>query len=35
MEAIASAGHTGKIDISLDAAASEFFDQKTGNYNMS
>lgn len=35
MEAIHSAGHQGKIDIALDAAASEFFDSKTGNYNLS
>jgi enolase len=35
LEAIQSAGHTGKIDIALDAAASEFYDGKTGNYNLS
>ena len=35
MEAIHKAGHSGKIDIALDAAASEFFDGKTGNYNLS
>ena len=35
MEAIQKAGHSGKIDIGLDVAASEFFDSKTGNYNLS
>jgi len=35
MEAIHKAGHSGKIDIALDVAASEFFDSKTGNYNLS
>ncbi len=35
MEAIKSAGHDGKIDIALDVAASEFFDGKTGKYNLS
>ena len=35
MEAIQKSGHSGKIDIALDVAASEFFDSKTGNYNMS
>ena len=34
-EAIKLAGHEGKIDIALDVAASEFFDPKTGNYNLS
>ena len=34
-EAIHNAGHTGKIDIALDVAASEFFNAKTGNYNLS
>jgi len=35
MEAIQKSGHAGKIDIGLDVAASEFFDSKTGTYNMS
>jgi enolase len=35
MEAIQKSGHAGKIDIALDVAASEFFDSKTGNYNLS
>lgn len=35
MEAIHKAGHEGKIDIGLDVAASEFYDSKTGKYNMS
>ena len=35
MEAIQKSGHSGKLDIALDVAASEFFDSKTGNYNMS
>jgi enolase len=35
MEAIKNAGHDGKISIALDVAASEFYDSKTGNYNMS
>ena len=35
MEAIQKSGHAGKIDIALDVAASEFFDSKTGKYNLS
>jgi enolase len=35
MEAIAQAKHEGRIEIGLDVAASEFFDSKTGNYNLS
>jgi len=35
MEAIKNAGHEGKIDIALDAAASEFYDGATKKYNMS
>ena len=35
MEAIHNAGHTGKIDIALDVAASEFYNPKDGTYNMS
>lgn len=35
MEAIHKSGHEGKIDIALDVAASEFYDGKTGNYNLS
>jgi enolase len=34
-EAIRNSGHEGKISIGLDVAASEFFDSKTGNYNLS
>lgn len=34
-EAIANAGHEGKIKIGLDVAASEFIDPKTKKYNMS
>mmetsp|Transcript_2818 Transcript_2818/g.1922 ORF Transcript_2818/g.1922 Transcript_2818/m.1922 type:complete len:292 (-) Transcript_2818:36-911(-) len=34
-EAIKNAGHEGKVEIGLDAAASEFFDPKTKNYNLS
>ncbi len=34
-EAIKNSGHEGKIAIGLDAAASEFYDSKTKNYNMS
>lgn len=35
MEAIQSAGHTGKIDIGLDVAASEFYNNETKMYNLS
>jgi enolase len=35
MEAIQKSGHAGKIDIALDVAASEFYDSKTGKYNLS
>ena len=35
VEAIQKAGHTGKIDIALDVAASEFYDGKTKTYNLS
>ena len=35
MEAISNAGHTGKIEIALDVAASEFYDGKAKTYNMS
>lgn len=34
-EAIENAGHTGKVDIGLDVAASEFFNPKDGTYNLS
>ena len=34
-EAIHNAGHTGKVDIGLDVAASEFFDPKAYTYNLS
>ena len=35
MEAIELAGHTGKIDLGTDIAASEFYDSKTNTYNLS
>jgi enolase len=35
MEAIKNSGHSGKIDIAIDVAASEFFDSSTKNYNLS
>jgi enolase len=35
MEAIANSGHTGKIEIGLDVAASEFYDKATNTYNLS
>lgn len=35
LEAIRTAGHEGKIDIAIDVAASEFYDEKTKTYNMS
>ena len=35
MEAIQNSGHAGKIDISLDPAASEFYDSDSKNYNLS
>jgi len=35
MEAIGNSGHSGKIDIAIDVAASEFYDAKTKNYNLS
>jgi enolase len=34
-EAILKAGHEGKIDIGLDVAASEFYNSKENNYDMS
>lgn len=34
-EAIANAGHTGRIDISLDPAASEFYNRDNHTYNFS
>lgn len=34
-EAIENAGHTGRIDIGLDVAASEFFDAEKKTYNFS
>lgn len=33
LEAIDNAGYTGKVQISLDAAASEFYDAETKTYN--
>ena len=35
MEAIQNSGHSGKIDIGLDVAASEFYDAKANTYNLS
>ena len=35
MEAIQNSGHTGRIDIGLDVAASEFYDSKKNIYNLS
>ena len=35
MEAIQNSGHAGKIDISLDPAASEFYDAESNTYNLS
>lgn len=35
MEAISNAGHSGKVDIGLDVAASEFYDPKANTYNLS
>lgn len=34
-EAIHNAGHTGKVDIGLDVAASEFYDPEKKTYNFS
>lgn len=35
MEAIQNSGHSGRIDIGLDVAASEFYDAKKNMYNLS
>ena len=35
MEAVKLVGHDGKIDIAMDPAASEFFDPKLKQYNLS
>ena len=35
MEAIQNSGHSGKIKIGLDVAASEFYDAKANTYNLS
>lgn len=35
MEAIENSGHTGRIELGLDVAASEFFNEKDGTYNLS
>ena len=35
MEAIKNAGHEGKIDIAMDPAASEFFEEKSKKYDLS
>lgn len=34
VKAIERAGHKGKIKIGMDVAASEFYDEKTGNYDL-
>ena len=33
-EAIATAGYTGKISICMDTAASEFWNEKLGRYDL-
>ena len=33
-EAIDQAGHTGKVQIGMDVAASEFYDESTKKYNL-
>jgi enolase len=35
MEALENSGHSGKVDIGLDVAASEFYDPKAKTYNFS
>jgi enolase len=35
MEAIENAGHLGRIDLGLDVAAAEFYNEKEGTYNLS
>lgn len=35
MEALHNSGHEGKVDIGLDVAASEFYDEKNKTYNFS
>merc|ERR1712166_3322 len=35
MEAIENSGHTGRIELGLDVAAAEFYDEKDGTYNLS
>ena len=35
MEAIDNAGHTGKVDLGMDVASSEFYDAKANTYNLS
>lgn len=34
MEAIDKAGHTGKVKLGMDVAASEFFESKPNKYNL-
>jgi enolase len=34
VEAIAAAGYTGKVEIAMDVAASEFYDEKTKKYDL-
>jgi len=35
MEAIENSGHLGRIDLGLDVAAAEFYNEKEGTYNLS
>jgi len=35
MEAIENSGHTGRIELGLDVAAAEFYNEKDGTYNLS
>ena len=34
MEAIEKAGHTGKVEVGMDVAASEFYVDKTKKYDL-
>lgn len=35
MEAIQKAGHSGKVDVGLDVASSEFYNSKNKTYDVS
>ena len=35
MEAIHNSGHSGRIELGMDVAASEFYDAKTNTYDLS